>query len=268
MSTKTYESALTRLLSHEGGYTNHSSDPGGPTNFGITIYDARRYAAEFGWIVDRKVEASDVRAMPISFAKRVYRAKYWDSQRCDELEPGVDYAMFDYGVNSGVGRSGRVLRRILNLSDAASEVTPTVVAAANAAKAPDLVTAICDERLRFLHGLKTWDVFGRGWGRRVNEVRAFAVSIAEDLPLAGFSAPDAASGRAIDPTKFSRVRALQQGLADAGFYLGAIDGDLGAKTVKAFQRFSGLEDDGIVGPKTRPLLDAAIAAVTPLPALA
>ena len=102
---KTYDEALQRLLQHEGGYTNHPSDPGGPTNFGITIYDARRYAAEFGWISDREVMASDVRSMPLDFAKRVYKAKYWDSQSLDQIEPGPDYALFDYGVNSGVGRS-------------------------------------------------------------------------------------------------------------------------------------------------------------------
>ena len=40
----------------------------------------------------------------------IYR-KYWDAQRCDELPAGVDYAVFDYGVNSGIGRSGKVLPR-------------------------------------------------------------------------------------------------------------------------------------------------------------
>ena len=39
----TYDQSLARLLAHEGGYTNHPADPGGPTNFGITIHDYRRY---------------------------------------------------------------------------------------------------------------------------------------------------------------------------------------------------------------------------------
>ncbi len=259
MAKTTYEPALARLLEHEGGYTNHPADPGGPTNFGITIYDFRKY-------VMPNATAADVKAMRIEQAKGIYRAKYWDAQRCDELEPGVDYAIFDYGVNSGIGRSGRVLRRILKLADTSSEITPAIVAAANARPAAELAAAICDERLAFLRALRTWPVFGKGWGRRVVEVKAFSLAIAQDLDLDVLDqAPPLvpAPGRAIDPDKFARVRGLQAQLAAAGFDPGAIDGDLGPRTVKAFQRSRGLLVDGIVGDITRPLLDAALAAIKP-----
>jgi lysozyme family protein len=43
MAAWTYDESLRRLLVHEGGYTNDPADPGGPTNFGITIYDYRKY---------------------------------------------------------------------------------------------------------------------------------------------------------------------------------------------------------------------------------
>src|SRR5215467_1516638 len=115
-----YDQCLARLLAHEGGYTNHPSDPGGPTNFGITIHDYRKY-------VKPNATATDVRAMKLDDAKRIYRQKYWDAQRCDELPAGIDYAMFDYGVNSGIGRSGKVLRRVLQLPDSSSIVTDAVI---------------------------------------------------------------------------------------------------------------------------------------------
>jgi len=85
-----------------------------------------------------------------------------------------------YGVNSGVARSGRVLRRILKLSDASSAITDAVVAAACATDAERLVKLICDERLRFLQSLRTWPVFGVGWGRRVADVRSAALRLAAD----------------------------------------------------------------------------------------
>jgi lysozyme family protein len=172
MARATYEACLARLLAHEGGYTNHPADPGGPTNFGITIHDYRRY-------VKPGASAADVKAMTMDEAKAIYRAKYWDAQRCDELPAGVDYAVFDYGVNSGIGRSGKVLRRMLNLADNTSAVSDAVIAAACARDAGQLIGAICDERLRFLKSLKTWSVFGKGWGRRVAEVRAAALAMAE-----------------------------------------------------------------------------------------
>ena len=261
MAKSTYDEALRRLLQHEGGYTNHPSDPGGPTNFGITIHDYRKY-------VMPGATASDVRAMKIDEAKSIYRAKYWDSQLLDLFEPGPDYALFDYGVNSGVGRSGRVLRRVLKLDDTASQITPAIVAAANAMPAAELVKLICDERLRFLKSLRTWPVFGKGWGRRVIEVRALGLSIARDITIADAPPLVPAPARAIDPDKFAKVRALQKVLATFGLYNGAIDGDLGPKTVKAFQQWKQIWPvDGIVGKVTRPLLDVELERTAPASAI-
>jgi lysozyme family protein len=172
-----FETCLSLLLAHEGGYTNHPSDPGGPTNFGITIEDYRRY-------VKVNATAADVRRMKLAEAKIIYREKYWDAQRCDELPPGVNYAIFDYGVNSGIGRSGKVLRRALGLPDDSSAVTDMVVAAAHAVDPKTLIVDICDERLRFLQSLKTWPVFGAGWGRRVAEVKSAALKMAADAAKA------------------------------------------------------------------------------------
>jgi hypothetical protein len=53
--------------------------------------------------------------MPKWFAEKVYDAKYWDALNCDLLPAGLDYAVCDYGVNSGIGRAGKVLRRLLDM---------------------------------------------------------------------------------------------------------------------------------------------------------
>src|SRR6185312_9138273 len=119
MAAASYEEALRRVLAHEGGYSNHPDDPGGPTNFGITLADYRKY-------VKPDATAADVRAMRVEEARAIYRRRYWDAQACDDLPAGVDYALFDYGVNSGIGRSGKVLRRCLELRASTSRVTPEV----------------------------------------------------------------------------------------------------------------------------------------------
>ena len=110
MAKWTYNEALRRLLAHEGGYTNHPSDPGGPTHLGITIHDYRKY-------VKPNATAADVKAMRLDDAKTIYRAKYWNAMRCDELPAGVDYCVFDYGVNSGIGRAPKVLQRVVGIDD-------------------------------------------------------------------------------------------------------------------------------------------------------
>ncbi len=173
MAAQSYDESLRRLLISEGGYTNHPADPGGPTNFGITIADYRKYTKP-------NATAADVKAMKVEEAKAIYKVKYWAAQRCDELPAGVDYAIFDYGVNSGIGRSGKVLRRSLRMADDTSAISDGVIAAANSVNVPALIAAICDERLRFLKSLKTWPVFGGGWGRRVAEVKLAALAMSQN----------------------------------------------------------------------------------------
>jgi lysozyme family protein len=172
MAASTYDEALRRVLAHEGGYTNHPSDPGNETNFGITIYDYRKY-------VKPGATAADVRAMKVDEAKAIYRKRYWDAQRCDELPAGVDYTVADYGINSGIGRSGKVLRRFVGLPDNTSVVSDEVLNAVARRDAKAIIVAINEERLRFLKSLKTWPVFGQGWGRRVADVKAFSLQLAE-----------------------------------------------------------------------------------------
>jgi lysozyme family protein len=187
MSEANFADALRRLLVHEGGYSNHPADPGGPTKYGITIGDYRRY-------IHPNATAADVKAMGVDAAGKIYRKHYWDVMRCDELPSGVDYAVFDYAVNSGVARGGKVLRRVLGLGAGNAAVTAAVVEAAAKQPAREIVAAICDERLRFLRSLKTWPTFGAGWGRRVAEVRTAALALARKTPVK--AAPPKPTGKA------------------------------------------------------------------------
>jgi lysozyme family protein len=186
MTADSYDEALRRVLAHEGGYTNHPSDPGGPTNFGITIHDFRKY-------VKSNATAEDVRRMDLATAKDIYRAKYWNVLRCDDLPAGLDYAMFDYGVNSGTARAPKVLHRLLGMGEG-TRMTDATMAAVKRHDPAALVTRLCDERLAFLKSLKTWPVFGKGWGRRVAEVRAASLAMARGEKRAVDSSAAAGKG--------------------------------------------------------------------------
>lgn len=163
MSASNRDYSITQTLKYEGGYTNHPSDPGGPTNWGITIHDARMY-----WKAD--ATAGDVKAMPLSVAIQIYRQRYWDKMNCDADPAGVDFVTYDYGVNSGTGRAVP-LREKTRQADTVR-----------------WVKAYCAARLAFLHRLKTWEVFGKGWGRRVIDVEARGVKMA--LAAKGLPAPE------------------------------------------------------------------------------
>jgi lysozyme family protein len=212
MASASYEPSLARVLRHEGGYTHHPSDPGGPTNFGITIHDYRRY-------IDSNGTAEDVRNMKRSEAASIYRARYWDALRCDELPAGLDYAVFDYGVNSGTGRAARVAARLAGQS-ASGAVTDAVIAAIRKADAPTSIARLCDERLAFLKSLRTWPVFGAGWGRRVAEVRRDALAMARGT-LKGTGAPAPATQPAAGKGSVPEPKLARAGSAAASVAAGA-----------------------------------------------
>jgi lysozyme family protein len=229
MARETYDEALRRLLGHEGGYTNHPSDPGGPTNFGITIADYRRY-------VKPKAAAADVRAMRLDQAKAIYRTKYWAAMRCDQLPAGLDYAVFDYGVNSGVGRVRKVLQRLLGFRDD-GRIGEALLAAIRKRDVRDLIARLCDERLAFLKRLKTWPVFGSGWGRRVGEVRAAALVMTES-GRAPASARDVRQsgtpGKGVVPINSQAQRSTAGGIAAAGAAAAQQAHHAGARAVTIF----------------------------------
>lgn len=165
-----FEAALARVLAHEGGYVDHPSDPGGATNMGIT------HATLAAWR-GRPVSKADVRALGQREAAAIYRARYWEPIRGDDLPGGLDYATFDAAVHSGPSRAVRWLQAALGVARDGI-VGPVTLAAARAAGADALDRAVASRRA-FLMSLAAWPTFGRGWGRRLDEVAAGARAMLE-----------------------------------------------------------------------------------------
>lgn len=175
MVAATYDAAMVRVYADEGGFSDDKYDPGSWTNYGITIFDARMYAAEFGWIVGRQVTRDDMKAMPKWFAAKVYAEKYAKPMRYNDLPAGVDYSVLDAAINSGVGRAPKWLATALKIGPA-----PIAALVKPANDNPDKVSLIqryWNTRLAFLHSLSTWSHFGPGWGRRVANGEAAAVKM-------------------------------------------------------------------------------------------
>lgn len=168
---QTYDEAMTKVFADEGGYTNDAADPGGPTNWGITIFDARLY-----W--KPNATAADVKSMPKSVASEIYKKHYANAIHYDDLPAGVDYAVLDYGINSGIIRAVKVLQRIVadQPDGIIGEITLTDIRKHDPV---ELINKIYDERLAFLRSLRTWSTFGKGWSRRVREGRALSLKLAE-----------------------------------------------------------------------------------------
>lgn len=190
----TFDAILPKLFDDEGPYCNDAGDPGGPTKWGI-IYDdlvAWRGAPAKASLAAR---IAAVKTVDRQEAAAIYRAKYWQALHCDELPAGVDYAVLDYGVNSGIKRAAKVLQGIVGAK--VDGVVGGMTLAAVARMDPEkLISQLCAERLGFLQRLVTWSRFGRGWKARVLHVNADALLMCRSFSDRSAASRDAGNGTA------------------------------------------------------------------------
>jgi lysozyme family protein len=169
--TGNFDTCFELMLKHEGGYVDHPKDPGGRTNLGVT----QRVWEE--WL-GRPVSEKEMRALTPTMVKPLYKRKYWDAVRADDLVVGVDYCVFDVAVNSGPGRAIKFLQSCVGATPDGGFGPITMALTKKAEEDPaNLIKQYCATRLEFLQSLKTFETFGRGWKRRVEEVEADALKM-------------------------------------------------------------------------------------------
>lgn len=167
---RNFAKSLALVLKSEGGWSDNPQDPGGATMKGVTLANFRLY-------VNPTATKDDLRHITDAQIATVYRRFYWDAILGAELPDGVDYAAFDFAVNSGPGRSAKYLQQIVGVQ-VDGRIGPATLAAVRAMLPSSVIDELCDRRLTFLQGLGTWSAFGKGWSARVKSVREQALIMA------------------------------------------------------------------------------------------
>lgn len=132
---KTVDQIAAEIVAREGGYVNDPDDPGGATNFGVTLSTLR------GLGIDRdgngRVDLADLRALSRADAAAIFIEHYFRKPRLAELPGQVQASVFDMQVNAGTN-AVRVLQRLLTrMGFAVSDdgvVGPKTIAAARQAE--------------------------------------------------------------------------------------------------------------------------------------
>jgi lysozyme family protein len=137
------------------------------TNLGVT----KRVWEEW---VGRESNEKEMRSLTKEMVEPLYKRKFWDACRCDDLPIGIDYLVFDMAVNAGVGRSAKLLQQCVGVS-ADGAIGPITITAVKSKDPEELIEKFSEARELFYRGLKTFDVFGRGWLNRVNHSNANAL---------------------------------------------------------------------------------------------
>jgi lysozyme family protein len=145
-----FDDAFEALIGVEKGYV---VDNGGPTMYGVTQAVARANGY-----------TGDMRNLPLSTAKAIAKAKYWDVYRCDELDPRIGFQVFDAAYNGGY-----VVKWLQQASGAAADgkFGPDTLAAVKATDPDKLIARFDAYRLLYMADLDVWPTYGRGWARRV-----------------------------------------------------------------------------------------------------
>lgn len=150
-----FEKCLEVTLDIEKGYSNHSWDNGGETNFGIT---------------KASYPDLDIKELTLEDAKVIYYKDYWLSCSCDEMPLPLALHVFDLAVNSGQVYSKKVLQKALNVKDDGI-IGPKTIEAINLCEDIGLVTDdIASERLELMINHEDWQIAKKGWKRRVNRI--------------------------------------------------------------------------------------------------
>ena len=164
-----FEPCFQMLLKHEGGYSNDPRDPGGMTNLGVT-------ARAWSDFIHADTTEEEMRALTPNQVRPLYRIKYWNAVRANDLPGGIDYCVFDFAVNSGTPRAARTLQKAVCVM-ADGVVGPETIAACGALDVATVIADYTTERLKFLDSLAGWATFGKGGLKRVNEVEAAALAM-------------------------------------------------------------------------------------------
>jgi len=174
---KNWEQAFKQMLASEGGFSDDQRDAGnhltngrlGSTMLGVTQYNWEVY-------VGHQVTHDDMRKLTPADVEPLYKKKYWDTVRADELPSGIDYLVFDMGVNAGPGRSIKIMQTALGVP-ADGGFGPITMAAVQAADPVELIEKFSFWKEAFYRSLDTFSIYGTGWLNRVADVKLKASSM-------------------------------------------------------------------------------------------
>lgn len=111
-----FDSALTYVLSNEGGLVENPNDPGGITKYGISLRFLKSIPEDllkhYGLIVGKSIDKNDIKSLTLNQASEIYRQEFWCHIPFELIfdQSLVNY-IFDMCVNMGIAPAVKCVQR-------------------------------------------------------------------------------------------------------------------------------------------------------------
>lgn len=163
-----FDTAFTRLINSEGGYTDDPNDPGNWTGGrpGVGTLKGTKYGIAANTYPDL-----DIKNLTLDGAKAIYQRDYWDI--LGDADPAIKFQVFDAAVNHGGGNAIRFMQRAVGVADDGHWGKVSQSALMTMDK-NDALLRFMAQRLRFWAQLKAFDTYGRGWVKRAADNLIYA----------------------------------------------------------------------------------------------
>lgn len=177
---KAFEDAIKITLKHEGGFVDDPDDPGGATNFGVSLRFVKGELEgtkigniEFDLTGDGTVGAEDIKNMTREMATLVYFKAFWD-KRYEEFSAPLAGKYFDLSVNMGKRQATKLVQRaciaVGSPVDVDGGLGPQTMTALRAANQACVLAALRSEAAGFYRVLiarkPVNKKFEKGWLKR------------------------------------------------------------------------------------------------------
>jgi lysozyme family protein len=165
-----FELAIPTVLRHEGGFVNDAADPGGATNFGVSLRWLKGQGLAGDIDHDGDVDAADIKAMTVDDAKALYRKFWWDAYHYESiLAQAVATKIFDMAVNMGAPRAHKMVQQSMGLTQDGI-LGPQTLAQLNTRPSLDVIASLQSTQAQFYRDIvasnPAREKFLKGWLNR------------------------------------------------------------------------------------------------------
>jgi lysozyme family protein len=160
---KNFNESLKIILFWEGGISDDKDDPGGKTKWGLST----RFLKSIGL---------NVEVITRDLMKDIYWQHFWAACRCEKMPHWLALPVFGCAVNQGVGRSTRILQKVLKVK-VDGNIGPKTLAAIKNQVPSDILLDFMARRAMHYSSLLKLIKYRYGWFRRLFDVHRHAVNL-------------------------------------------------------------------------------------------